>query len=209
MARTLAEIDVARKGLGATRCGPVAEERIFALTGIDRRPLTNRCLPGTDEDPEDTMTDTLEGGCACGRLRYRMHSKPMFVHCCHCRDCQRQTGTAFVLNALIEADRVELLSGDPVRCAMPTDSGRPHRVFRCPDCGTAVWSEYGGLTKLRFVRIGTLDDPTALPPDVHIYTRSKLPWVTLPAGVPAFEEYYSSREVWPAESLERRKAVIG
>ena len=127
------------------------------------------------------MTDDLDGGCACGRLRYRMRSKPMFVHCCHCKDCQRQTGTGFVLNALIEADRVELLSGDPRPFAMPTDSGRPHRVFRCPDCGTAVWSEY---------------------------TRSKLPWITLPQGMPVFEAYYSSRELWPAESLERRKAAL-
>jgi hypothetical protein len=92
------------------------------------------------------MTDTFDGGCACGALRYRMHSRPMFVHCCHCKDCQRQTGTAFVLNALIEADRVEQLSGDPKPFGMPTDSGRPHTVFRCPDCGTAVWSNYGGLS---------------------------------------------------------------
>ena len=91
------------------------------------------------------MTDTLDGGCACGRLRYRMRSAPMFVHCCHCKDCQRQTGTAFVLNALIETDRIDLLSGEPAPFPMPTDSGRPHRVFRCPDCGTAVWSEYGGV----------------------------------------------------------------
>jgi hypothetical protein len=155
------------------------------------------------------MADTLEGGCACGHLRYRMRSTPMFVHCCHCRDCQRQTGTGFVLNALIEADRVELVSGHPTPFAMPTDSGLPHAVFRCPDCGTAVWSEYGGQTKLRFVRVGTLDDPTALPPDVHIYARSKLPWIVLPEGVPAFEAYYNSRELWPAASLERRKAVLG
>ncbi len=155
------------------------------------------------------MTDTFDGGCACGALRYRMHSRPMFAHCCHCKDCQRQTGTAFVLNALIEADRVELLSGDPKPFGMPTDSGRPHTVFRCPDCGTAVWSNYGGLSKLRFVRIGTLDEPTMLPPDVHIYTRSKLPWITLPRGTPAFDAYYSSRQLWPAESLERRKAVMG
>jgi hypothetical protein len=155
------------------------------------------------------MSDTFEGGCACGKLRYRMRSGPMFVHCCHCTDCQRQTGTAFVLNALIEADRVELLSGEVRPSTMPTDSGRPHNVFRCPECGTAVWSEYGGLTKLRFVRVGTLDEPARLAPDVHIYTRSKLAWVGLPEGVPAFEAYYSSKEVWPAESLERRKAVIG
>jgi hypothetical protein len=155
------------------------------------------------------MTDTFDGGCACGVLRYRMRSRPMFVHCCHCKDCQRQTGTAFVLNALIEADQVELLSGDPKPCEMPTDSGRPHTVFRCPDCGTAVWSNYGGLTKLSFLRVGTLDDPTGVPPDVHIYTRSKLPWINLPHGVPAFDAYSSSRELWPADSLERRKAVMG
>ena len=155
------------------------------------------------------MTDALEGGCACGKLRYRMRSMPMFVHCCHCTDCQRQTGTAFVLNALIETDRVDVLSGETLRCTMPTDSGRPHTVFRCPDCGTAVWSEYGGLSALRFMRVGTLDDPKTLPPDVHIYVRSKLPWIELPDGVPAFEAYYSSREVWPAASLERRKAALG
>ena len=107
------------------------------------------------------------------------------------------------------ADRVDLLSGDPRAYAMPTDSGRPHNVYRCPDCGTAVWSEYGGISKLRFVRVGTLDDPAALPPDVHIYTRSKLPWVSLPNAVPAFAGYYRSSEVWPAASLERRKAALG
>jgi hypothetical protein len=155
------------------------------------------------------MTETLEGGCSCGAVRYRLNSAPMFVHCCHCRDCQRQTGAAFALNALIETDRITLLSGKPQPVGMPTDSGRPHHIYRCPTCQIAVWSEYGGLAKLRFVRVGTLDDPDALPPDVHIYTRSKLPWVVLPSGVPAFEAYYSSKEVWPAASLERRQAILG
>ena len=156
----------------------------------------------------DTQTE-LAGRCACGAVRYRLASPPMFVHCCHCRDCQRQTGSAFVLNALIETDRVNLLSGDPQPLAVPTDSGRPHRIFRCPSCQTALWSEYGGVAKLRFVRIGTLDEPTALQPDVHIYVRSKQPWVTLPAGVPAFEAYYDSKQLWPAASLERRRAIFG
>jgi len=151
----------------------------------------------------------LEGGCACGAVRYRLVSAPMFVHCCHCRDCQRQTGTAFVLNALIETDRLVLSAGEPRPVAMPTDSGKPHRIFRCPDCQTAVWSEYGGLSALRFVRVGTLDDPAALPPDVHIYTRSKLPWVRLPEGARIFDAYYSAREIWPAASLDRRRAVLG
>ena len=155
------------------------------------------------------MADHLDGGCACGAVRYRLTSAPMFVHCCHCRDCQRQTGSAFVLNALIETDRITLTSGEPQATAVPTDSGRPHRIFRCPGCGIAVWSEYGGVSALRFVRVGSLDDPAVLVPDVHIYTRSKLPWVRLPEGVPAFEAYYDSAKLWPAASLERRRAIFG
>lgn len=153
------------------------------------------------------MTDVMEGGCACGLVRYRLESLPMFVHCCHCRDCQRQTGSAFAVNALIETDRITLLSGDPESVAVPTDSGRPHRIFRCPACRTAVWSEYGGRSALRFVRVGTLDDSAALAPDVHIYVRSKLPWVSLPESVPAFDAYYDARQLWPAASLERRRAI--
>lgn len=155
------------------------------------------------------MTHEREGGCACGAVRYRLTSAPMFVHCCHCLDCQRQTGSAFAINALIEADRVMLLSGDPQPVAVPTDSGRPHEIFRCPRCQAAVWSVYGGRSVLRFVRVGTLDQPSALAPDVHIYTRSKVPWVTLPSGVPAFEAYYDPGQLWPPASLERRRALFG
>jgi hypothetical protein len=153
------------------------------------------------------MTDGLEGGCACGAVHYRLTSPPMFVHCCHCRDCQRQTGSAFVLNALIETDRITVLAGAPAAVRVPTDSGRPHDIYRCPACRIALWSDYGGRPALRFVRVGTLDDATALTPDVHIFTRSKLPWVTLPAGVPAFELYYDMQTLWPAASLERRRAI--
>ena len=152
---------------------------------------------------------TMEGGCACGGIRYRLASKPMFVHCCHCRDCQRQTGSAFVLNALIETDRVERLSGETEEIPVPTDSGRPHVIHRCPVCKVALWSHYAGGPTLSFVRVGTLDDPAALPPDVHIYTRTRLPWVSLSPEVPAFETYYNSKALWPAESLARRKALFG
>lgn len=155
------------------------------------------------------MAEKLEGGCACGAVRFRLKSEPMFVHCCHCLDCQRQTGSAFVLNALIETDRVEVLSGAPAAVPMPTDSGRPHDIYRCPLCQTAVWSDYGRRPALRFVRVGTLDRPSALRPDVHIFTRSKQPWVGLPPDVPAVEVYYDMEKLWPAESLARRKAILG
>jgi hypothetical protein len=155
------------------------------------------------------MSEILEGGCSCGAVRYRLESAPLFVHGCHCKDCQRQTGSAFVINALIETARVTVLAQQPVRSEMPTESGRPHGIYRCAKCGVAVWSEYGGVAPLRFVRVGTLDRPHALRPDVHIYTRSKVPWVVLPDDVPAFDAYYDSKTLWPAESLERRRALFG
>lgn len=151
----------------------------------------------------------MEGGCACGAVRYRLTTTPMFVHCCHCRDCQRQTGGAFAINALIETDRIAIHSGQPAPCPVPTDSGRPHLIHRCPTCHTAVWSDYGARPSLRFVRVATLDDPTAVVPDVHIFTRTKLPWVRLPEGAAVFEEYYDMAKQWPAESLARRRAILG
>ena len=154
------------------------------------------------------MDQPLEGRCGCGEVRYRLTDRPMFVHCCHCLDCQRQTGSAFVLNAIIELERIELLAGAPEPVTMPTDSGRPHDVYRCPTCRTALWSDYGRRSRARFVRIGTLEDPSAIRPDVHIFTRSKLPWVRLPDGVPAFDVYYETEKLWPPESLARRRAVM-
>ncbi len=150
----------------------------------------------------------MEGGCTCRAVRYRMKSKPLFVHCCHCRWCQRETGTAFALNAMIEADRVELHSGAPEMVLTPTNSGRGQKIWRCPQCRVAMWSNYSGAgDKVHFVRVGTLDDPDALPPDIHIFTSSKQPWVILPDNVPAMPEYYDLKERWPAESLARREAL--
>ena len=149
----------------------------------------------------------MEGGCACGEVRYRLASEPLFTHCCHCLNCQRQTGSAFVINLLIEADRMELLAGEPQPVDVPRDDGTPQRIFRCPACQVAVYSEYGGPV-VRFVRGGTLDDPSGVEPDVHIYTRSKLSWVELPESVPAFEIFYDLKALWPAASLERLDAVL-
>ena len=150
-----------------------------------------------------------DGGCTCGYVRYRMKSNPLIVHCCHCSWCQRQTGSAFAVNALIEADRVHLLRGDVVDVTVPTPSGKSQRITRCPKCQVALWSYYlvlfGGIgNAVRFVRAGTLDDPSRIPPDVHIYTSSIQSWVTLPPEALVVGEYYVTEEVWPKESLERR-----
>jgi hypothetical protein len=141
-------------------------------------------------------------------VRYRMTSKPLFVHCCHCTWCQRETGTAFALNAMIEADRVELLQGQVEVIDTPSNSGKGQKISRCPKCGIALWSNYAGAgDAVRFVRVGTLDEPGRFAPDIHIFTSTKQPWVVLPAGVPTVPEFYKASEYWPKESLERRAAL--
>jgi len=156
------------------------------------------------------MSTPLEGGCTCREVRYRMRTAPMIVHCCHCRWCQRESGASFALNAMIETDRIELLSGEPHLVVTPSNSGKGQRVRRCPTCQIALWSHYAGAgEKVAFVRIGTLDLPDTLPPDIHIFTASRQPWVTLPAGARAVAEYYDRKDVWSAESLERRRVLLG
>jgi len=151
----------------------------------------------------------LDGGCTCRAVRYRMTAKPLFVHCCHCRWCQRETGASFALNAMIESDRVVLLSGAPEVVLTPSNSGKGQKIARCPQCRIALWSNYGGAGDVvRFVRVGTLDKPDRLPPDIHIFTSSKQPWVVLPRGTPAVKEYYDREKYWPKASLKRRLALL-
>jgi len=151
----------------------------------------------------------LDGGCDCREVRYRMTTPPLFVHCCHCRWCQRETGASFALNAMIESDRVTLTGGEPEIVDTPSASGLGQKIARCPRCRLAVWSHYAGAGPLlKFVRVGTLDEPDHLPPDIHIFTASKQPWVVLAPNIPAVEEYYDRDKYWPAESLARRQALL-
>jgi hypothetical protein len=152
----------------------------------------------------------LEGGCDCRTVRYRLNRAPLFVHCCHCRWCQRESGAAFALNALLETTFLARLSGEPVEVATPSNSGKGQAIVRCPTCQIALWSHYAGAgTKLSFIRVGTLDQPDRLPPDIHIFTSSKQPWVVLPSNAPAVPGYYDRKQFWPAESLERMSALSG
>jgi hypothetical protein len=150
-----------------------------------------------------------EGGCDCREVRYRLETAPLFVHCCHCRWCQRESGSAFALNAMIETDRLTLLSGVPDWVDTPSASGKGQLVARCPRCRLALWSHYAGARRaIAFVRVGTLDQPDLLPPDIHIFTASRQPWVVLPPGTPSVPEYYDRRAFWPPASLERRDALL-
>jgi hypothetical protein len=171
-------------------------------------------MPDCCGPEEKTMTRAedfpIEGGCTCRAVRYRMTSAPMFVHCCHCRWCQRETGASFALNALIESERIVVQSGTPQAVNTPSNSGKGQKIVRCPTCRIALWSHYAGAgDKLSFVRVGTLDDPDRAPPDIHIFTASKQPWVVLPPDTPAVAEYYDRKVHWPSESLARLSALFG
>ncbi len=151
----------------------------------------------------------LEGGCDCRRIRYRLQTAPIVVHCCHCRWCQRETGSSFALNAMIESDRVETLAGEPELVHTPSASGKGQNIARCPTCRIAVWSHYpGGGPLFKFVRVGTLDEPDHLPPDIHIFTASRQPWVVIAPSTPSVPEFYDREQHWPAASLARRQALL-
>jgi hypothetical protein len=175
---------------------------------LNRRPP--QTSPEATPHVENAMGDyAIDGGCNCREVRYRMTGPPLFVHCCHCRWCQRETGASFALNAMIEADRVQLLAGVPEIVVTPSNSGKGQKISRCPTCRIAVWSNYAGAGDLfRFVRVGTLDTPDRLPPDIHIFTMSKQPWVVLPPDTPAVEEFYDRNRYWPEASLARRRAKL-
>ena len=154
--------------------------------------------------PQRDSVVNLRGGCACGNIRYQLTSSPLIVHACHCRDCQRITGSAFVINLWIEKKFVEPGAAQPNSFKLKGGSGHTHEVFFCGTCGVYVWSRYHGAPgDALFVRAGTLDNPDAVTPDVHIFTRSKLPWLNLPAGARAFASFYTISKVWSAESQER------
>lgn len=163
-------------------------------------------LSSSSRTPQSSPYD---GGCTCRFVRYRVVARPLFVHCCHCRWCQRETGTAFALNALIESDHVQLLHGEVEVVSTPSNSGKGQKISRCPKCHVAVWSNYAGAgDAIRFIRVGTLDEPDRLPPDIHIYTASKQPWVVIPPGSASVPGYYRDSERWPKGSLERRAALL-
>jgi hypothetical protein len=155
------------------------------------------------------MDEKYEGGCTCREIRYVMKRRPMFVNCCHCTWCQRETGTAFALNALVESSEVEVTHGNVELVDTPSNSGKGQVIARCPTCHIALWSNYGGIGDIvRFIRVGTLDDPTKFPPGCHIFTTTKQPWVEIPKGMPSVPEYYKAAELWPKESLERRARLF-
>jgi hypothetical protein len=158
--------------------------------------------------PAEVNGFPAEGGCDCRYVRYRMATAPMYVHCCHCRWCQRETGASFALNALIEADRVELLCGEVELVDTPSHSGKGQLIARCPKCRVAVWSHYSGAgRKANFMRVGTLDNPDIAPPDMHIFTESKQPWVVIPPGHKSVPVFYDLEKEWPPGSLARRAAL--
>jgi len=151
----------------------------------------------------------MEGRCTCGEIRYRLTDRPLFTHCCHCTWCQRETGSAFVLNAMIESACIEVHHGATEAVLTPSASGKGQVIHRCPRCRVALWSHYAGAGELiAFVRVGTLEEAAKLPPDIHIFTETRLPWVVIPEGVPVMKEFYRRSEQWPDWAIARRDKAL-
>ncbi|KAI0123575.1 glutathione-dependent formaldehyde-activating, GFA [Xylariales sp. AK1849] len=153
----------------------------------------------------------FDGGCACRQIRYTLPRRPIYVHACHCRYCQRETGSSFALNAMYEANLVTVTTPtEPEFIETPTQSGAPQTIARCPTCKVAVWGSYGahGGNLIRIIRVGTLDEPDLFPPEMHIYTSTKQPWVELKGDVPFVEEFYHKPDYWPKDRLERLDDVF-
>lgn len=164
-----------------------------------------------EENVLNSEFETCEGGCTCGNVRYRVMCPPMIVHGCHCRLCQKQTGSAFAINALIEADKIQIIEGEVEEVVVDTPSGNGQTITRCPKCRVALWSNYfmGGLKeRIRFLRVGTLDNPDLMPPDVHIFTSTKQPWVRLPKNAKWVETFYDYDNTWSQENLIRRASLF-
>jgi hypothetical protein len=109
---------------------------------------------------------------------------------------------------MIESDRVVNLASEPELIRTPSASGLGQDIARCATCRIGVWSHYAGAGPLvKFVRVGTLDTPDVAPPEIHIFTQSKQPWVVIPPGIPSVPEYYDRKRHWPSESLARWAAI--
>ncbi|MGH6870525.1 MAG: GFA family protein [Rhizomicrobium sp.] len=132
------------------------------------------------------MIEIREGGCQCGRIRYRITGKPLDLVVCHCRDCQKQSSSAFGMSLFVAAKNFTITGGEPRSFTVVCDSGRIKTCTFCPDCGSRLTHQTNpaGLS----VKAGTLDDPGGLVPSAHYWTKRKLPWVVIPAGVKCIED---------------------
>ena len=147
------------------------------------------------------------GGCTCGDIRYTILDEPIFTHACHCTLCQRYTASAFVVHSPIETKNLIVNSGSLTETPGPSGSGKGHIIKRCSNCGDQIYSHFGGNEMMAVLKTTTLDDPNRFPPQAHIFVKSKLKWLELGGTIPKFDEYYDREEVYPKESLERRKKL--
>lgn len=150
----------------------------------------------------------MQGHCPCGAITYHLSQRPLFTHACHCTWCQRESGAAFALNAIIESEFL-YVEGVVEQTNTPSASGKGQIILRCPTCKVALYSHYAGAGRLMaFVRVGTLTAPTECPPDIHIFTSTKQPWLRLDDKIPAVSEFYDRKACWPQSSLDRRALLM-
>ncbi|KAF2844681.1 hypothetical protein T440DRAFT_473197 [Plenodomus tracheiphilus IPT5] len=147
---------------------------------------------------------SITGSCLCSTVRYRLLTSPLYCYACHCADCQKSTGSAFSLYLNIEVFNIRILSDTaPIAIIREKKPGQLDRHVECPRCKAELWSNNMLGDAIADVRVGTLDFPSLMEPDVHIFIDSKLDWVVLPEGAKTTPKDYELKDFWPKSSLKR------
>jgi hypothetical protein len=169
------------------------------LTNQSSRPLRRRLIEALYGFCTSVNTVELQGGCSCGDIRYQLSNAPLFVHACHCLNCQKFCNSAFGITAIVLQCDVALTEGDLVQLVMPSGRSR----WQCASCGESIYVTSPSHPATALLRPGSLDRVGGLTIDAHIWVKRKQDWISLPNKVPQFDEGYDRNEVWPQVSLER------
>ncbi len=151
-----------------------------------------------------TKNCQFSGGCSCGEVRYRLGNPPLFVHACHCLDCQKASGSAFGITTIVLESDLRFDQGKLV-----SERIAAHRTtFLCESCEDVIYRTATNHPATALLRSRTLDDMRVLEINAHIWTKEKHAWLELPAHVPQFEEGYDRNKAWPQDSLERLRIEL-
>ena len=145
---------------------------------------------------------SLTGGCICGQVKYQIIDKPLFTQACHCKDCKVLTGSSYVVNSSI-LENTLIVEGEVSSTELKAGSGASYKTYFCTKCGNYVYADYDSAVGRLTVRTKTLDNSEKFPPQVHIFTKDKDPWLNLSEDVICFKEMYDQKKTWPEDSLNR------
>jgi hypothetical protein len=144
------------------------------------------------------MTLMRTGGCLCGRVRYQSAGEPLFSLLCHCRDCQHQSGSAFIAAMRVPVAGFLLTKGEPKLHVRASDAGNDVTLAFCDECGCPLYIRVSSRPDIVGLRVGSLDDPGEFQPEADIFVKSAQPWDHMNPDLPKYQTYPPGRAYTPA-----------